>query len=244
MSNDVLDMTLNRRTILAGIAFGSALVPTMALAEGGLKGSSADDSESTPDDDSGHDDRLAELGVTGEHSYESPTFGYELEWDPTWTVLLADPGEVSATEEWDIFRLEWAELAGEEATMLEFNGFAAPPENVESWLEGMSDPETLSGFFGGGTREVQVALVERDGDMMEVVWTLGDSPGENDAVQMVCSYRVLEEGLLLMSAMAITDPDLVSGVVADLIDGVTLNGEPLFALLTVDAIEDAFASLT
>lgn len=237
MNNDVLDVALNRRSMLAGIALVGVLAPSLAAAEGGLKRSSADEPESAPADD------LAEIGVTGDGGYESPVFGYQLEWTRDWDVSPTDPGSSSEADHWDILRLEWADPEDERSTLLEFNGFTFPVANLEPWLEKMTDPESLSQFYGGGEREVDVALVERDGDIMEVAWRLGPSLDADDPIAMISCYRLLDDGLMLMMDLAIMDTDLISTVTADFADGITLNGKPVLEILGLADIEEAFASL-
>ena len=237
MSNDDLQIALNRRSMLAGVAMLGALVPSLALAEGGLKGTTADEQDAAPEDD------LAGIGVTGDASYESPLFGYGLEWSNDWVVSPWDPGESSEADGWDIFRLEWSDSVSEESTLLEFNGFSFPEANLEPWLDSMIDPESLAEYFGGDERDMEVALVERDGDIMEVAWRMGPTAGNENAIYMVSSYRVLRPDLMLMSALAVLDVDQLSTVASGLIDGVTLDGEPLLAILSVAAIEDAFTNL-
>jgi hypothetical protein len=227
------DLHISRRTLMSGLTAltASALMPALVGAEGGLKGGAPD--QDIPDD-------LAAIGVTGDGSYESPLFGYRLEWEPEWSIS-SDPGASSADDARDTFRLEWTDSLGAESTMLEFNGFAGSEANMESWLEGMLDPETLSQYFGNGAHEVEVLLTDRDGDIVEAAWVLGTERGSTTSFYMLSSYRLFDDGLVLMSLLALTDADLISSANADLIDGVFLNGEPLIQLLKVTDIEDAFA---
>ena len=243
MNNNTLDLTMHRRSFVAGLSLVGSLIPALALAEGGLKGTATEEADEQEGDAPGIDEDLQAIGITGEDRYESPQFGYEVEWSARWTVSASDPGETSKADGWDILRLEWAKTKSLGKTLFSFNGFSAPPQNLVAWLEGMTSPTTLSGYFGGGTREVEVLIVNEDEEIMEVVWWLGPSEGDDDEAYMISSYRRLEDDLMLMSSLAIFDLAQLETVVADAFDGLEVNGEPLLVLLTPTDIEDAFAEM-
>ena len=237
MNHYPLHTTMHRRTLLGGLAIFGSLTPSLVAAQNGLK--SAGDDEET-------DDELAAIGVTGEQSYESPQFGYRLTWDRHWFVPEDDPGTTSDTEEWDTLHIRWVETPSPlgAVVQLSFDGFRGVPQTTETWLAGMADPDTLTGFFGSGGKEASVALVAEEGNIQEVVWRLSAPDDPEDMISMVSAYRVLDEkGLMLMSTLAIIAPEELTDSVASLIDDVMLDDEPLIQLLSLEDIEAAFATL-
>ena len=232
MYTSSLDITANRRTLLAGVALlacGSTLVPTMVSAEGGLKGSSGDPEP---------DDALAELGLTGERSYESPQFGYQLDWARDWAVDEAGPGESDRAEELDILVLRWA---SDEIAYINFMGFTMLAPNIELMMDNAENPEMVAELYGGDYG-VEIVLSERDDDIQEVAYHLvaGDDPDTQR--WMISSLRVLDEGLVLTTNVLLVDEDLLVEVSEAFVDGVSLNGEPLMQLLSADAILEAYAA--
>jgi len=236
MNHHLLQAAMHRRTMLGGFAMIGALTPSLVAAQGGLK-SGGDEPEP--------DDEFAAIGVTGEHSYESPQFGYRLEWDRHWFVPEDDPGKTSEFEKWDALHIRWTETPSPNGAVvqLSLDGFLGNPGTIDSWLAGMADPETLTGFFGSGSDEAFVALVAEGANSQEVVWRLNAPDDPEAMISMVSSYRLLDDGLILMATLAIIDPEELTGPIASLIDDVVLDEEPLMQLLSLDEIEAAFATL-
>lgn len=237
MHPHVLDANVNRRAILGGLAVlaaGSALHPVFALAEGGLKGGSADDS--TPDD------ALAEIGITGERSYESPQFAYRLDWTRDWEVNDQEPGESSPADELDTLVLSWANATIDENAYINFLGFTLPAPNVQLLMDNAENPRKVAELYGGGY-EVEIVLAERDDDIQEVAYHLTSIDDPDTQRWMISSVRVLDTGLVLTTNMLLANDDLLAEVSEAFVDGLSLNEEPLIQLLTADAIQDAYAEL-
>ena len=236
MNHQLLQATMHRRTMLGGFAMIGALTPSLVAAQGGLK---------SGDDEPESDDEFAAIGVTGEQSYESPQFGYRLGWDRHWFVPEDDPGKSSEFEMWDTLHIRWVETPSPNGAVvqLSFDGFLGDTATTDSWLAGMADPDTLTGFFGSGGDEAFVALVAEGVNIQEVVWRLNAPDDPEDMISMVSSYRLMDDGLILMSTLAIIAPEELTGPITSLIDDVVLDDEPLMQLLSLEEIEAAFATL-
>ena len=227
---------IHRRQLVSAIALLVAGVPIVASAEGGLKGGEIGTDAPV--------DHLEAIGIVGDNAYESPNFGYAITWNRNWIVPLDMPGSSDPVEELDVLRLRWDgdAASAEPVAQIEFNGFTALDDDIDSFLETITDPKVLARLHGGGYT-VDMAVVESQGDVLETAWRLVSIDDPDDVSHLVSVFRRLEPGLLLMATISIVEADLVSEVVADLLAGIQFNDEALVQKLTLATIEDGFAAL-
>lgn len=234
MHSQVLEANVNRRTLLGGLAVlaaGSALHPAFVLAEGGLKGETTD--EPAPDDE------LAAIGITGERSYQSPQFGYRLEWARDWMVDETGPGESDPAEELDILVLRWAD---DDVAYINVLGFTIPAANVGLMMDNAEDPRIVAELYGGDY-EVEIVLAERQDDIQEVAYHLRAADDPDTQRWMMSSLRVLDDGLVVTTNVLLADGEVLADVSQAFVEGLSLDDAPLIQLLSVDAIQDAFAAI-
>jgi hypothetical protein len=161
-----------------------------------------------------------ENGLVGENAYESPSFGYEVEWSEDWS---ADPERVTTGD------------AGDQLLLDNENGFifivgvaieVAPVQAIEAALDG---------------RDPAPEIVDSD-ESDDLAWTQLSYELDDTPLTEYIEARPIDGGVLIISLTAPDDDYAEVALLA--LDGVTIDGDPLFLSLSDDEGAAGGASAT
>lgn len=234
--------------LVAGLVL-ALMVPTAAGAQ--FKGDRPEDDDPVTEEadlPAGEDDEEADeaadpedLGLVGRRSYESPQFGYTVDWSREWDVdeFYEEPLISDEDAEQDRIYLLWQGDAPEEAFLV-ITGQAASrggvDEDVDEWL----DPDFIENQWDE-TLEVEPILDDASRDTGAVLYSLVDT--ENDDAQYFVMYVAveLEDGTMIYITFTAFGEHFEAAYEAA--GDVLVNDEPVLQFLEWDDIEDAIADL-
>ncbi len=163
-----------------------SLAPAVALGQG-IKDAGGDDpatEEATeePFDPAEQADDWEAAGLIDDRSYESPQFGYSLDWSRDWAVdVYYDPPVISDdANEQDLLYLVWTGNPGEEAYAIVSGQTAnrgGPDGDVEEWTDpGFIEDQWESNF------EVEALLDDSSRDAGAVLYSVVDTEDPDELV--------------------------------------------------------------
>ena len=253
MSADIL-RRLRLAYLLAMFGLIAALMaPAVSAAQmGGDKGPSEEATEeATEEADEDRDDEdevdptdWEAAGLIDDTEYESPQFGYAVEWSTDWGLDLfyddLDNGTqpvMSDTEDrFDTLYLVWegdddtpvwAIITGQEANR------GSPEDEVDEW----TDEDWMADQWASGI-EAEVLLDDAGSDSAAVLYSLVDT--DNDDAQFYTMYvAVYVDDYTLYLSFTAHEDFFEDGYAA--LEDVEIDGDPLFQYFDWDEIEEAIA---
>jgi hypothetical protein len=222
------------------------MAPAVSAAQmGGDKGPRDEATEEADQDD---DDEEVDptdweaAGLLDDTEYESPQFGYAVEWSTDWDLDLyyddldndTQPVMSNTEDRFDTIYLAWQGEAnapvwivvtGQEANR------GTPDDEIEEW----TDEDWIEDQWASGI-EVEVLLDDAGRDSASVLYSLVDT--DNDDAQFYTMYVAvyLDDYTLYLSFTAQEDY-LEDGYEA--LEDVEIDGDPLFQYFDWDEIEEA-----
>ncbi len=180
-----------------------------------------------------------EAGLIDDRSYESPQFGYTVDWSRDWAVdVYYDPPVISDEGiEQDILYLVWIDSDGNEAYVI-VSGQAAnrggPDGDVEEWL----DPDFIEATWESNL-DVEPLLDDTTRDAGAVLYSVVDSENPGGLVYYTI-YQVieLEDGTTLYLTFSAGE-DVAEDAYGSWVSDLDINGAPLEAVFDWDDIEAA-----
>ncbi len=219
---------LTRRVFAAGMLGTLAASFSLPAAAQGLKGVDEDDDQNTRDDDEPGDipENWEEIGIISEFTYESPQFGYSVEWEEPWKVDENDPGESDPGETMDSLNLlhNVHAQSGDGCYIL---GVPPLPAGIHGHHESLYTEEGRREWFGDDY-EVELLLANENEVAIELVFRLVKSTAV--IILMLQCFEVTPESWVLTTVVA--GDDTIEDVFNGLQDQVRLNGDSIVALTT------------
>ena len=186
-----------------------------------------------------------DAGLIDDQAYESPQFGYTIDWSADWAVDLfydqpdQDLQPVLSNEdiEQDIIYLLWSGGPDEEAYAI-YSGQTAnrggPAGEVEEW----TDPDYIEDAWSPDL-EVEVLLEDTTRTSAAVLYSVED-PADPDGPVSYTVYQVieLEDGTTLYLTFSASE-DVAEAAYASWSEDVEIDGEPLDVVFDWDDIEAA-----
>lgn len=232
---------LNIRGLLAFIAVLCLLqfqvAPMAAQGTGGLKGN---DEEETPETELAS---LEDAGLISDTEYESPQFGYEVEWTDDWVLddYYDNPDEglqpvmTDPENEQDRLYLIWTEGSADYGFITIIGQTASrggPDADVEEW----TDRDYIEGQWPEDEWEVDVVLEEEGRDRGSVVYSLVSAEGD----QYYTIYLSIElDGGEMIYITFSTSEASFEDAFEHVSEDIEIDGDPIFTLYDWDDIEDA-----
>jgi hypothetical protein len=230
---------LNVRGLLALIAVFCLLqlqvAPIAAQGMGGLKG----DEEGTPEVELVS---LEEAGLISDTEYESPQFGYGVEWTEDWVLddYFDNPDEglqpvmTDPENEQDRLYLIWTEGSSDYGYIYIIGQTASrggPDLDVEEW----SDADYIDSQWPADEGwEAEVLLAEEGRDRGSVVYSLISEEG----VQYYTIYLSIElDGGEMIYITFSTDENSFEDAFEHVSEDIEIDGDPIFTLYDWDDIE-------
>jgi len=168
----------------------------------------------------------AQDGLTGDTSYESPKFGYEVEWTSDWEVIADFTTSGESTDSLRIYNQEYG-------SWIDIWGFAAndrePGPFLESYLGLLADSDS----YGNFEYEEQDSA-DPDAVAVMATYELGDNA---TPIEDYIEVRQVGDALVLTSIKAAPGFSLVVAILA--MTQVTLDGDPLFPSLGEASDDDS-----
>ena len=192
-----------------------------------------EEADETPVDDGGDEQDVSDfedIGVVEDGFYQSPQFDLEVEWSSDWTVSSGESDTASGT---DILALSSVGLNGFSSIQFFEPSSTASIESVyayvsESALTAEDGYEQL--FADVNDDEANAVFLSEDDELGELV--------------DVVVGRVYDGGDVVMVAQFVMTVDDAEDVLAAIQDGVTVEGDPLAALIDADDFADAIGGGT
>jgi hypothetical protein len=232
---------LTRRLFTGGLlaTLATAGIALPAVAEGLKDVDNDDDAQNDRDDDDASGDipeSWQEIGITTESTYESPQFGYSVEWEQPWTVNPMDPGMTDPEMELDDIRLKW-ETAARESIVVSIVGLNASSMGIGGFGDYMVSPDGM-GLWASGSIEVEEKYYDVDDTSFELLFSQVDA---DDQTLVNWVYMVVAEVSSDAWAMAtlVTSDEFLEDTYEGLSNQVLVNGESLIRLSTWRDIERA-----
>ncbi len=184
-------------------------------------------------------------GLIDDRSYESPQFGYTLEWSRDWAVDAAVQelygySPVSSDEdiEQDIIYLIWTDSAGAEAYAI-FSGQTANRGGPEGEVEEWTDPDYIESQWDPEMIEVEVLLDDTTRDAGAVLYSLVDleDPGAPDFYSIYQSLE-LEDGTTIYLTFSASE-DVLEDAYDSWASDLEFDGAPLDLVFEWEDIEAA-----
>jgi hypothetical protein len=201
------------------------------------------------DDDQLPSGEYEDVGLVADGEYESPQFGYTVEWSTAWDLdpYYDPPVSSDEDEERDDIKLAWFGDDGEEAYLNVIG--SSDPAPVEDDLAYLADPDNAAAFWGEGIEPV-VLLDDVGRDSGAVLFALVEGPdagqpAESDPDVYLSLFVVvqLEDGAKLTMTLS-SDVAVYAGAY-DMAEAVLINGEPMLNQFDADdvqvAVDDAMA---
>lgn len=217
--------TMTRRLFAGGTlaALMAAGLSLPAAAEG-LK--EVNDDRDAHDEEDEIPEEWEELGVTSEHSYESPQFGFSIEWADPWKIDDADPGESNPVEAMDSLNLlrNVHALSGDGCYIL---GVPSFPVGLHGYHEPLFTEEGRREWFPK-QYEAELLLSNENDVAIEFLLRLTTSSA---VIILFLQCTEVTSDTWVMTTMVAGD-DTIEDVFNGLKDQVLLNGESIVALTT------------
>lgn len=176
-----------------------------------------------------------EAGLTGRRAYESPQFGYAVDWTRDWGLdtYFETPVISKPDNEQDMLCLYWSDDEsnyGYVYVIGQTDGRGGPDADVEEWL----DEDYIAGQWPN--HDVTALLDDTSRDRGGVVYLLEDPV---EGYQYITIYMSIElrDGTMIYLTFSTAAASVELSYEA-LVDGLTLDGEPMFDLFDVDDILD------
>jgi hypothetical protein len=196
--------------------------------------------EDAGDDDEADRDRPEsadpeDLGLVDDHEYESPQFGYAVEWSRDWDLdeFYEEPLISNNENEVDTLYLAWED--GEQFAWVIVTGQTAsrggPDADVEEWL----DPDYIENQWDPEI-EAEPILDDVSGDAGAVLYSVIDT--ENDDAQYYTMYLAIERDDYMLYLSFTSHVDFLEDAYVAVGD-VLIDGEPVFQFFDWDDIEEA-----
>jgi hypothetical protein len=196
----------------------------------------ADDEEATEEAADPED-----LGLVDDGEYESPQFGYAVEWSRDWDLDTYYEEPLISDEEivQDRLYLIWTGVDGEEAYVI-ITGQEASRGGVDEDVAEWTDPDYIEEQWEEGL-EVEAILDDSSGNTGAVLFSLVDT--ENDDAQYFIMYAAVEldDGSMIYVTFTVFEDYFENAYLgaADLL----VDGESVLNFLAWDDIEEAIADL-
>ncbi len=231
---------LNWRSLLAVIAVMCLLqvqVASMAAqGMGGLKGD--EDDEETPETELVS---LEDAGLISDTEYESPQFGYVVEWTEDWVLddYFDNPDEglqpvmTNPETEQDFLYLIWTEGSSDYGYIYIIGQTASrggPDADVEEW----TDPDYIASQWPEDDWEAEVVLDEESRDRGSVVYALTDADG---ALYYTIYLSIELDGGEMIYITFSTSEASFEDAFEHVSEDIEIDGEPIFTLYDWDDIE-------
>lgn len=198
--------TLTRRLfaggMLAGLAAAGLAFPAAAQ---GLKDVDEDEDR---DDEREIPEEWEDLGITGEYSYESPQFGYTVEWEAPWMLDADDPATSDPGMQTDEVVLLWEPGAAQSVGVavlgipadaggiVGLGDFLLSPQGKQVWFADKYETEDLLVNNGDTSFEYLILLTDPEVESFSSwVFLVGTEVTPSDWVlaTLVSSEEMLEE---------------------------------------------------
>ena len=151
-------------------------------------------------------------GVTGPNSYESPQFGYEVEWSGEWIVSA---GSTTSEADQDMLVLDIGTSIRVQLVGVD------PGTDPADLLDSLVAP-----FMEGELFE-DVEVTELESESGEVAVNLDFTIGDEPARQRI-EARLLPSGDAVVGVRLSTRPDLFEAAFADATENILIDGDPAF----------------
>jgi hypothetical protein len=245
-----------RLLAILGLMF-CLVVPSMAGAQG-IKGGDDDPTEeateeATEPDDNGTDEPteynwedFEDVGMTAEDAYESPQFGYTVEWSRDWGVdayYLTDDGDPDVdpvmsdeNNEQDLLYLIWGEDGGEPAYVIisgQSEGRGGPDADVEEW----TDPDYIADQWADQF-EAEALLDDTTRDAGAVLYSVVDTDDNDAQYYTVYQSIEMEDGSMLYLTFSAYE-DWFEDAYTSWSEDVEIDGQPVDVVFTWEDIADA-----
>lgn len=238
------DKHLGRWPLLVMIvALAVCLLPGPAVGQG-IK-DAVDDDQATeeateePFDPVEQSSDWEEAGLLSDDSYESPLFGYTVDWSGDWALdVYYDPPVISDAEiEQDLLYLLWSGGPDEEAYVI-ISGQTVNRGGPEGEVEEWTDPDYIETQWEPNL-DVEVLLDDTTRDAGAVLYSVIDSE-EPDSLVYYTIYQVteLDDGTTLYLTFSASEV-VVEDAYASWSEDVEIDGEPVAVVFDWDDIEAA-----
>lgn len=230
-------ITLTRRLFAGGtIAALATAGLTFPAAAQGLKDVDDDDSDDRDDETGEIPEEWEEIGITSEYSYESPQFGYTVEWEDPWMVDPEEPGGSDTAMEMDELFLLW-EPGRQDLTGVSLLGIPSEPGGVGRFGEFLLSAEGRGVWFTD-TYDVEDVLANIEESAFEILFSMSTTEdGEFVGWVFILGTEITPDQWVI-GTMAASD-DLLEDVFGGLTDKVFVDGENVVRLTTWRDIERA-----
>ncbi len=223
------------------------MAPSVSAAQlGGGKSPSDDATEEADQDrdaeDEGDPSDWEAAGLISDTEYESPQFGYGVEWSTDWTLDLyydrpeddVQPVMSNEDDEYDTVYLAWI---GEPdaASWAIVTGQSANRGGVDEEIDEWTDEDWMANQWAKGI-EPEVLLTDTSRDTAAVLYQLVDSDAD-DAVYYTIYVAIYLDDYTLYLSYTAAEVFFEDGYAA--LEDVEIDGDPLFQFLDWDDIEDA-----
>jgi hypothetical protein len=201
-----------------------------------------DDEEATEEaDDDAEAADPEDLGLVDDREYESPQFGYTVEWSRDWDLDTFYEEPLVSDEEvaQDKLFLIWTGEDGEEAYVI-VTGQEASRGGVDEDVEEWTDPDYIEEQWEEGL-EVEAILDDSSGNTGAVLFSLVDT--ENDDAQYFIIYAAVEreDGAMIYITFTVFEDYFENAYLGA--EELLIDGEPVLNFLAWDDIADAIADL-
>jgi len=248
MSADIL-RRLRLACVLAIFGLVTALMtPAVSAAQmGGDKGPSEEATEEADqdrDDDEVDPTDWEAAGLIDDTEYESPQFGYAVEWSTDWGLDLyyddidngTQPVMSNSDDDVDTLYLAWEDEPGAPVWIVvtgQETNRGTPDGEVDEW----TDRDWIDDQWASGI-DVEVLLDDSGRDSAAVLYSLVDT--DNDDAQFYTIYvAVYVDDYTLYLSFTAQEDFFEDGYAA--LEDVEIDGEPLFQYFDWDEIEEAIA---
>lgn len=203
------------------------------------RGSSSDSGSKKTSSGSSSD--FADLGVTGDGSYESPQYGIPVEWSSAWLINEQSENPVSSdtstgTDQIKLIRADSSGSASYGALSVRFfeaGSGDTPATVVDYW----TSKDYLNGGAGDGSTVLLADSSKTEGSVV-LISTLDNG----DTFVQYLSVFFLDRGRTAVMIEFYSTDQSIADAYADAADGITVDGEPILTLFNDRDIEDALAN--
>jgi hypothetical protein len=219
-----------------GLVFGLFL-PGAAAAQG-IKDRPSTDEPATEEATQTSDPAdLEAAGLVGRRSYESPQFGYTIDWSRDWDVdsYYEPPVVSSEDDEQDLIYLVWSDGSGSEAYAI-FSGQTASRGGGDADVEEWTDPDYIAEQWNANF-DVEPLLDDTTRDAGAVLFSVVDTDNDSQYYTVYQSIE-LEDGTTLYLTFS-SHEDSLEDAYTSWSEDVEINGEPIDVVFTWADIEGA-----
>ena len=195
------------------------------------------DDEPAPEEAPSGDEDFADEGVTGATSYESPQFGYTLEWGTDWEIDtdVDEPVLSSARDGYDSINLIW-EGPGRAQSFLTVNGADGSGGNPRSEVTRWTSEAYIDEVWDPDDHRVDVVLDDSGRDVGTVVYLVENT---TDNYTYVAFNHVLTIGDTSVYVFYSLSDAFVDEAFTALVEDIELDGEQLELQFTIEEIVEA-----